>query len=382
MKNNLQVAPPAVPKPPRRLYDIVREQLRAEHYAYRTERTYLDWIHRYILYHGKRHPRDLGPAEVRAFLGYLADQRNVAAATQNQALCAIVYLYKHVLEIDLGDLGDVAWVKRPPRLPTVLTVEEVTDLLATMTGVQSLLARLMYGTGMRVIEALRLRVKDLDFDRGQIIIRDSKGGKDRVALLPRILIPELEEQLAHAKRLHDQDIAAGFGSVELPYALDRKYPKLPWAWHWQYVFPSGVLSQCPRTGVTRRHHLYPNILQRALRAAAKEVGIARHIKTHTLRHSFATHLLESGTDIRTIQDMLGHEDLNTTMIYTHVVKNGPYGVVSPLERLKPKSAPPAPAPLPPPEPVLAPPRVISAPTRPFHRLFRTAALLMTWLLGK
>lgn len=325
-------APSALAQPPR-LLDRVREELRVRHYAYRTERTYIDWIKRYIFYHQKRHPKDMGPVEVRAFLGFLADQKNVAASTQNQALCALVFLYKHVLEIDLGDLGDVAWVKRPPRLPAVLTVEEVTEILSRLTGVQSLLGRLMYGTGMRVIEALRLRVKDIDIPRGQIVVRDSKGGKDRVAVLPRILIPELEEQLAKAKKLHDADLAAGYGSVELPYALERKYPKLPWSWHWQFVFPSDVLSQDPRSGITRRWHLYPNILQRAIRKAARDAGINKHVKTHTLRHSFATHLLESGTDIRTIQDMLGHEDLNTTMIYTHVVKNGPYGVASPLDRL-------------------------------------------------
>ncbi len=325
-----------IPSPaasPPRLLDRVRTELRARHYAYRTERSYIDWIKRYIFYHHKRHPAEMGAPEIRAYLGYLADQCHVAAATQNQALCAIVFLYKKVLEIDVGELGDVAWVKRPPRLPAVLSVDEVTDLLAVMTGVQGLLARLMYGTGMRVIEALRIRVKDLDFERNQIVIRDGKGGKDRVAALPQILIPELQQQLAHAKRLHQADLAAGYGSVELPYALDRKYPRLPWSWHWQYAFPSGVLSQCPRSGVTRRHHLYPNIVQRAVREAARKVGIEKHVKTHTLRHSFATHLLEAGTDIRTIQEMLGHEDLNTTMIYTHVVKNGPYGVASPLDRL-------------------------------------------------
>ena len=337
---------PAAPAKPR-LLDLVRTELRLRHYAYRTERSYIDWIKRYIFYHNKRHPRDMGPAEVRAFLGYLAADQHVAAATQNQALCALVFLYKHVLEQDLGELGDVAWVKRPPRLPAVLTVEEVTDVLSRMTGVTSLIARLMYGTGMRVIEALRLRVKDIDFDRSQIVIRDSKGGKDRVAVLPRILIPELEAQLALAKEWHTADLAAGFGSVELPYALERKYPKLPWSWHWQFVFPAGNISTDPRSGIRRRYHLYPSNVQRALRKAAHDAGIDKHVKTHTLRHSFATHLLETGTDIRTIQDMLGHEDLNTTMIYTHVVKNGPYGVASPLDRLAGKVGAPKPEPAPP-----------------------------------
>jgi len=337
---------------PSRLLDRVREQLRVRHYAYRTERTYIDWIKRYIFYHQKRHPKEMGPVEVRAFLGYLADQKNVAAATQNQALCALVFLYKHVLEIDLGDLGDVAWVKKPPRLPAVLTVEEVMEVLSRLKGVQSLLGRLMYGTGMRVIEVLRLRVKDVDISRGQIVVRDSKGGKDRVAVLPRSLVLELEAQIAHAKKRHDDDLAAGYGSVELPYALERKYPKLPWSWHWQFIFPSDFLSQDPRSGITRRWHLHPNILQRAIRKAAGEAGINKHVKTHTLRHSFATHLLEAGTDIRTIQEMLGHEDLNTTMIYTHVVKNGPYGVASPLDRLALKTGAPSVQSKPPqPEPV-------------------------------
>lgn len=262
------------------------------------------------------------------------------SAPQNQALCALIFLYKHVLQIEIGDLGDVAWVQRPPRLPDVLTVDEVTALLARLDGVHLLLARLMYGTGMRVIEVLRLRVKDIDIPRGQIVVRDGKGGKDRVAVLPRCLIHDLEAQLAHAKRLHDADLAAGHGSVGLPYALERKYPRAPWSWHWQYVFPSHCLSRDPHSGVVRRHHLFPNILQRAIGKAAREAGIAKHVKTHTLRHSFATHLLESGTDIRTIQTMLGHNDVKTTMIYTHVVKNGPYGVASPLDRLV--SAAPAP----------------------------------------
>mgnify|MGYP002078537836 CR=1 FL=1 len=310
-----------------------REVLRLHHYSYRTERTYLDWIKRYMYHHGNKHPDTMGAAEIREFLGYLAVNCRVAASTQNQALCALIFLYKHVLEVEVGDLGEVTWVQRPRRLPDVLTAEEVVDVLSRLQGVHSLLGRLMYGTGMRIIEALRLRVKDIDFLQNQIVVRDSKGGKDRVAVMPQILIPDLQGQLAYAKELHEKDLNEGYGSVELPYALERKYPKLPWSWSWQYVFPSDVLSKDPISGVTRRHHLYPNILQRAVRVAARDAGINKHVKTHTLRHSFATHLLESGTDIRTIQEMLGHEDLNTTMIYTHVVKNGPYGVASPLEKL-------------------------------------------------
>jgi len=310
------------------------------HYSYRTEKTYLHWIKRYIHFHGKKHPKDMGPVEVKKYLSYLAADKRVAASTQNQALCAIVFLYKRVLEIDLGDLGDVAWVTRPPRLPDVLTSDEVVDVLSQLEGVQRLLGHLMYGTGMRVIEVLRLRIKDIDIPRGLIVVRDGKGGKDRVAVLPRILIPDLESQLDYAKKLHRKDLAAGYGSVGLPYALERKFPKAPWSWQWQYVFPSERLSKDPASGDIRRHHLFPNILQRAVREAARSAGIKKHVKTHTLRHSFATHLLESGTDIRTIQEMLGHEDLSTTMIYTHVVKNGPYGVISPLDRMTvPKKKP-------------------------------------------
>jgi len=324
---------PTEQKQPPKLLDQVRRELRVLHYAYRTERTYLHWIKRYLHFHKMRHPREMGAPEIKHYISYLATDRNIAAATQNQALCALIFLYKRVLEIDVGELGDVTWVKRPPRLPDVLTVEEIVELLSRLEGVQRLLGHLMYGTGMRVIEVLRLRVKDIDLVRGQILVRDSKGGKDRVAILPRILIADIEAQLDKTKQQHMNDLAAGYGSVGLPYALERKYPKSQWNWRWQYVFPSEKLSKDPVSGVTRRHHLYPNILQRAVREAARAAGINKHVKTHTLRHSFATHLLESGTDIRTIQDMLGHENLNTTMIYTHVVKNGPYGVTSPLDRL-------------------------------------------------
>lgn len=337
-----------------RLLDRVRDTLRVNHYAYSTEKTYVDWIRRFILFHNKRHPLDMGPAEINAFLTHLAVKGNVAASTQNQALCAIVFLYKKVLDIDLEGL-DYDWSKKPPNLPVVLSVDETIDLLSRMTGVQRLLAHLMYGTGMRIREALRLRVKDIDFEQNQIVIRDSKGKKDRTAILPQVLVPDLQEQIAHAKRLHDKDLAEGYGSVELPYALERKYPRAPWAWHWQYVFPSYKLSQDPRSGIVRRHHLYPNILQRAIHKAAAEAGIDKHVKSHTLRHSFATHMIQAGIDIRTVQDMLGHEDLNTTMIYTHVVKNGPYGVASPIDRIADRLKPSSPSPV---EPASAPVRFL------------------------
>ncbi|MCB1069178.1 MAG: integron integrase [Kiritimatiellae bacterium] len=350
-----------------RLLDLVRDTLRVHRYAYSTEKTYMDWIRRFILFHNKRHPLDMGPTEINAFLTHLAVQGNVAASTQNQALCAIIFLYKKVLDVDIDQLN-YDWSKKPPNLPVVLSVEETIDLLSRMTGVQRLLAHLMYGTGMRISEALRLRVKDIDFEQNQIVIRDSKGKKDRAAVLPQILLPDLQDQIAHAKRLHDKDLADGYGSVELPYALERKYPRAPWAWHWQYVFPSYKLSEDPRSGIIRRHHLYPNILQRAIRKAAKDAGIDKHVKSHTLRHSFATHMIQAGIDIRTVQDMLGHEDLNTTMIYTHVVKNGPYGVASPIDRIADRLTPSSPSPV---EKPSAPVRLLQTIQQTLLRMIRS-----------
>ncbi|MCB1071404.1 MAG: integron integrase [Verrucomicrobia bacterium] len=370
--------PSSTPNPPStihhasspRLLDLVRDTLRVHRYAYSTEKTYVDWIRRFILFHNKRHPLAMGPTEINAFLTHLAVQGNVAASTQNQALCAIIFLYKKVLDIDIEGL-DYDWSKKPPNLPVVLSVEEAIDLLSRMTGVQRLLAHLMYGTGMRISEALRLRVKDIDFEQNQIVIRDSKGKKDRAAVLPQILLPDLQEQIAHAKRLHDKDLAEGYGSVELPFALERKYPRAPWAWHWQYVFPSHKLSTDPRSGIIRRHHLYPNILQRAIRKAAAEAGIDKHVKSHTLRHSFATHMIQAGIDIRTVQDMLGHEDLNTTMIYTHVVKNGPYGVASPIDRIADRLRPSPPTSV---EPISTPARLIRAGREVISRIVRCFAI--------
>ena len=316
-----------------RLLDRVREAIRVRHYSLRTEEVYLQWVRRYILFHGKRHPDDMGEAEVAAFLSYLAMERNVAAATQNQALSAILFLYTNVLGRDLDWLKDVARAKHPRRLPVVLSRDEIQRVLAWMVGINSLLARLMYGTGMRAMESLQLRVKDVDFAYRQVIIREGKGNKDRVAPLPETLVEALQIQLARVRDLHNRDLAEGFGTVYLPHALARKYPKANRDWGWQYVFPSTTRGCDPRSREIRRHHWHDQNVQRALRKAARDAGVIKRLTTHVLRHSFATHLIEDGYDIRTIQELLGHKDVATTMIYTHVVNRGGRGVKSPLDRL-------------------------------------------------
>jgi integron integrase len=325
----------------------LRQAIRVRHYSYSTEKTYCHWVLDYILFHNKTHPKEMAEPEVRAYLSHLATNRRVAASTQKQALCAVVFLYKHVLEQPLGEIGPYAWSKKPRKLPVVLTRKEVQDVLERMDGPQQLIARLMYGTGMRISEALRVRVHDVDFNRGIITIRNGKGHKDRTAGFPESLKDDLTRQLQHAATVHRKDLDEGYGAVELPCALARKYRAADREWGWQYVFPSWNRSVAPRDGVIRRHHIYPNTVQRAIREAAREAGIAKHVKSHCLRHSFATHLLESGTDIRTIQVLLGHKHVETTMIYTHVVKKGPLGVASPLDAMPRKpatAAPPAPEP--------------------------------------
>ena len=321
--------PPAVHAP--KLLDQVRTLCRLKHYSIRTEQTYADWIKRFILFHHKRHPKDMGAPEVRLFLEDLAVRRRVAASTQNQALNALVFLYHQVLDQDLGSIGEFARAKRPQRLPTVLTRDEVSRLLAGLDGTYRLIARLLYGTGMRLLEGLRLRVKDLDFDRNQIIIRDGKGEKDRVTMLPASLQTELRAHLERVRRLHEDDLAAGNGRVYLPYALAEKYPNANQDWDWQYVFPAKSLSTDPRSGDRRRHHVDETSLQRAIKIAVRTARLTKPASCHTLRHSFATHLLESGYDIRTIQDLLGHKDVATTMIYTHVMTKPGLGVKSPLD---------------------------------------------------
>jgi integron integrase len=319
---------------PPRLLDAVRNAIRRRHYSYRTEQTYVDWIRRFVRYCGRRHPRTLGAAEVTAFLNHLAREREVAASTQNQALAALLFLYKEVLVQPLPWLDGLERAKRPLRRPTVLTVDEVGRLLGRMRGTKWLMASLLYGAGLRLRECLKLRVKDIDFGYRQITVRDGKGGKDRVTMLPGSVIELLQAHLAKVKSLHERDLAEGCGDVELPDAIARKYPRAPYEWGWKFVFPSYKRSVDPRTGAIRRHHLYENFLIRGVRQAARAAGIAKHVSCHTLRHSFATHLLEAGYDIRTVQELLGHSDVSTTMIYTHVLNKGGRGVSSPLDRLE------------------------------------------------
>ena len=301
----------------------------------RTEQAYLDWIKRFIRHFGKRHPRDLGAAEVGEFLTHLAVAGQVAASTQNQAKSALLFLYREVLNIELPWLDDVESAKAPRRLPVVLTQAEIVALLARLEGTNALVCRLLYGTGLRIMECLRLRVKDVDFERGEILVRDGKGFKDRVTMLPASLAPVLREHMARVAELHRQDLATGHGEVWLPYALERKYPNAGREWAWQYVFPSAKLSVDPRSGVVRRQHVADQAVQRALKLAVRAAGVAKPATPHTLRHSFATHLLESGYDIRTVQELLGHSDVSTTMIYTHVLNKGGRGVISPADRIAP-----------------------------------------------
>ena len=285
----------------KRLLVQVRDAIRSRHYSLRTEQSYLQWIRRYIYFHNKRHPADMGESELSRFLSYLAVERKVSASTQNQALSALLFLYKHVLEQKLEWLDDVVRAKRPVRLPVVLTQQEVRSLLGAMKGLNGLIARLIYGTGMRKMECLRLRVSDVDFDYGQIIVRCGKGNKDRITLLPESLSSHLRDHLESVESLHKQDLEEGYGEVELPFALDRKYPNAGWDWKWQYIFPSTRRSVDPRTGVIRRHHWYDTNVSRAIKQSVYALRINKHVSVHTLRHSFATHLIENGYDIRTVQ---------------------------------------------------------------------------------
>jgi integron integrase len=314
-----------------RLLDQVRDAIRRRHYSLRTEDTYVDWIKRFIYFSGKRHPGDLGAAEVTAFLNYLARERDVAASTQNQALSALLFLYREVLATPLPWLDELERVRRPARVPTVLTREEMLRLLAQMQGTKWLMASLLYGAGLRLRECQKLRVKDVDFGYRQITVRDGKGAKDRVTMLPESVHESLKRHLIQVRALHERDLAAGCGTVELPHALARKYPRAPCEWAWKFVFPSHKLSTDPRTGAWQRHHVYENYVIRGVKQAARAARIAKHVSCHTLRHSFATHLLESGYDIRTVQELLGHADVSTTMIYTHVLNRGAGAVASPLD---------------------------------------------------
>ncbi|MBE0616045.1 MAG: integron integrase [Burkholderiales bacterium] len=319
-------------KPPR-LLAAVRDTIRLKHYSLRTEETYVHWIRRFIHFHGKRHPRELGATEVTAFLNYLVKNRNVAAATQNQALSALLFLYRDVLAEPLAWLDGVERAKRPARVPSVLSTAEIAALLYRMTGTKWLMASLLYGAGLRLRECLTLRVKDVDFDYRQIVVREGKGAKDRRTLLPGVVVEPLKAHLLSVKALHEKDLANGYGDVELPHALDVKYPRAGKQWNWQFVFPSHKLSADPLSGEIRRHHVYENYLIRGVKLAASGAKITKHVSCHTLRHSFATHLLENGYDIRTVQELLGHSSVETTMVYTHVMNKGGRGVHSPLDRI-------------------------------------------------
>lgn len=325
----MEQSPPTPDKP--RLLEQVRTSIRLRGMSYRTEQTYTDWIKRFILFHGKRHPREMGAEEIRAYLAHLVNDRNVAASTQNVALNALLFLYREVLRVELPPLGDLQPAKKNPRLPVVFTPAEVRTILAQMTGTKWLLASLLYGTGMRVSELLRLRVKDIDFEQNQITVREGKGKKDRVTMLPQSLKEPLRAHLVTVKQAHETDLREGFGTVALPFALARKYPQAQREWKWQYAFPAPKRSRDPRSGAEQRHHLDPSVLQKAVKEALRQAAIAKHGSCHTFRHSFATHLLERGSDIRTVQELLGHEDVSTTMIYTHVLNRGGLAVRSPLD---------------------------------------------------
>ena len=320
-----------IPNPKLRFLDQCREVLRFKQMSPRTEKAYVDWIRRFIVWSGKRHPKEMGAGEVRGFLTYLAAERNVAASTQNQALNALVFLYREVVGGELDWIGGFEPAKRGARLPDVLSQSEVRAVLGQMAGTQALIARLLYGTGLRLLEGLRLRVKDVDFARNVIVVRAGKGDKDRVTMLPGSLKAELQQHLVWVRTRHGQDLAAGFGAVALPKALAVKDPGAARAWGWQWVFPSPEWSMDRADGVRRRHHVSDAWVQRAVKEAAAKAGVSRRVSPHVLRHSFATHLLESGTDIRTLQELLGHSDVSTTQIYTHVLAKPGIGVRSPLD---------------------------------------------------
>ncbi len=320
---------PADRKP--KFIEQMRSFMRARRYSLRTEQAYFDWVRRFILFHAKRHPREMAETEIVEFLTHLATQRNVAASTQNQALSALLFLYQQFLGKKLGRLDGALRASRPPRLPVVLTREEVRAVLAHVRPPYRLMAELLYGSGLRLLECLRLRVKDVDFGYSRIVVRDGKGAKDRVTMLPGRLRQPLKEHLAHAKAVHERDLQLGFGSVYLPDALERKYPNAHRSWMWQYIFPAAKRSVDPVSGRVQRHHVLEKSLQNAVANAVRATGITKPASCHTLRHSFATHLLDGGYDIRTVQELLGHKDVSTTMIYTHVLNKPGIGVKSPLD---------------------------------------------------
>lgn len=316
---------------PKKLLEQVRDVIRLKHYSYRTEESYVYWLRRYILFHDKQHPKEMGSTEIEAFLTYLAVKERVAASTQNQALSALLFLYREVLKQELDSPVDALRAKRSRYLPTVLTKEEVLAVIQNLSKVHKLVIQVLYGSGLRLTEGLQLRVKDLDFAQQQIVVRETKGPESRVTMLPASLMDLLKEHLQTVKQLHHRDLEKGYGSVYLPFALERKYPNADREWVWQFVFPSDRFSRDPRSGVGRRHHLHESGLQRAVKYAVQVAGIEKRVSCHTFRHSFATHLLQNGYDIRTVQELLGHKDVKTTMIYTHVLNRGGRGVRSPLD---------------------------------------------------
>lgn len=315
-----------------KLVDQVRKAIRVKHYSYRTEQTYIYWIKKFILFNNKRHPNEMGEKEINRFLTYLAVNRKVAASTQNQALCAILFLYRHVLKKQIGWIDKLERAKNPKTIPVVLSAKEVESVLLQFQGVIWIVVSLLYGSGLRLMESLRLRVKDIDFDYNQITLRDAKGHKDRLSLLPMAVKEPLKKHLQRVKFLHQKDLDEGYGLVYLPYALQRKYPNANSEWIWQYVFPASTRYYDRDDKIHRRHHLHESVVQRAMKSAVHKAGIQKKASCHTLRHSFATHLLENGYDIRTVQELLGHSDVRTTMIYTHVLNKGGMGVQSPLDK--------------------------------------------------
>lgn len=314
-----------------KLLDQVRWVIRGKHYSIRTEKSYISWIKRFIYFHNKQHPRNLGKSHVMAFVNTMAARGHVAASTQNQALCAVLFLYREVLQNKLGWIDDIQWSKKPQRLPTVFTISEVQKVITMLDGQHALMISLLYGSGLRLMECLRLRIQDIDFGYRQIIIRNGKGQKDRVTILPEQLTETLKKQIEKVRIIHSQDLANGYGSVYLPEALHRKWPRASSEFRWQYLFPADRISTDPRSGIKRRHHRSKDFLQSSVKKAVQKAGIHKRGTCHTFRHSFATHLLEAGYDIRTVQELLGHKDVSTTMIYTHVLNSGGKGVKSPFD---------------------------------------------------
>lgn len=317
--------------PPKKLLEQVSDAIRIKHYSLRTEKTYLEWIKRYILFHEKRHPAEMGMQEIQSFITYLASDRTVSASTQNQALSAIMFLYRQVIKKDIDFPPNLFRAQKSKTLPTVLTHNEAIAIISHMTSVPQLMTKILYGSGIRLMECLHLRVKDIDFENHQIIIRDGKGEDDRSTILPNSVIPLIETQLKTVRLIHQKDLKDGFGETSLPYALDKKYPNASKEWMWQYIFPSSTRSIDPISKKTKRHHTDPSVLQKAIRKAAQLSEINKPISPHTFRHSFATQLLQNGYDIRTIQELLGHKNVKTTMIYTHVLKLSRLTVKSPLD---------------------------------------------------